>query len=81
MTASPQVSLLCANINETQKALNNGEPGAREKLLNLAHSLVAAVELTSESIQRMGWAEVCLGAVYVLLKLTFRCLASALRSL
>ena len=43
-------------------AVGNGyqqkEPGSREQLLNLAYALASAVELPSETIQRIGWAEV-----------------------
>ena len=34
------------------------QPGAREALLALAHGLIATLETPSETIQRIGWAEV-----------------------
>lgn len=33
------------------------KPGAREQLIDLCHSLITSLELPSETIQRMGWAE------------------------
>ncbi|KAI1085383.1 putative O-methyltransferase [Whalleya microplaca] len=33
------------------------KPGSREQLLNLSHALISSLELPSEAIQRMGWAE------------------------
>ena len=43
-------------------AVGNGyqqkQPGSREQLVNLAYALASAVELPSETIQRIGWAEV-----------------------
>jgi len=45
------------DITGVGKAYSQNEPGAREKLLSLAYSLAAAVELPSETIQRMSWAE------------------------
>ncbi|KAI4595374.1 hypothetical protein KJ359_007049 [Pestalotiopsis sp. 9143b] len=38
-------------------AYANKKPGAREQLINLCHSLISTLELPSEAIQRMGWAE------------------------
>lgn len=38
-------------------AYANKKPGSREQLINLCHSLIASLELPSEAIQRMGWAE------------------------
>lgn len=35
-------------------------PGGREKLMSLCHDLISTLELPSESIMRMGWAEVSL---------------------
>ncbi|KAB5560189.1 putative hydroxyindole O-methyltransferase [Coniochaeta sp. 2T2.1] len=37
--------------------LAQGRPGAREQLLNLSHVLITSLELPSEAIQRIGWAE------------------------
>ncbi|KAI5921320.1 putative O-methyltransferase [Camillea tinctor] len=33
------------------------KPGAREQLINLSQALISSLELPSEAIQRMGWAE------------------------
>ncbi|KAA6411226.1 MAG: Winged helix-turn-helix transcription repressor DNA-binding [Lasallia pustulata] len=41
----------------TGRSYVQDETGTREKLLSLTKSLSAAVELPSEAIQRMGWAE------------------------
>ncbi|KAL8721599.1 MAG: hypothetical protein Q9225_001763 [Loekoesia sp. 1 TL-2023] len=59
MDAPPdvQVSSLLENITEAGKSYSQHEPGARERLLSLAYSLATAVELPSETIQRIGWAE------------------------
>ena len=40
------------------------EPGAREKLLLLAHQLAAALETPGETIERLGWAEVKIRPIY-----------------
>lgn len=53
-----RVSSLLEDISDVGKSYSNHESGAREKLLSLAYSLAAAVELPSETIQRIGWAEV-----------------------
>ena len=45
-------------ISSAGDSLSQNEPGAREKLLALSYSLSAALELPSEAIQRIGWAEV-----------------------
>lgn len=55
---NPQVSSLLEEIATTGKSYSQQQSGAREKLLSLANSLAAAVELPSEAIQRIGWAEV-----------------------
>ncbi|KAF2231304.1 putative O-methyltransferase [Viridothelium virens] len=41
----------------TAKAYADKRPGAREQLLNLSQTLTASLELPSEAIQRVGWAE------------------------
>lgn len=53
-----QVSSLLEDMSNVGKSYTQNEPGAREKLLSLAYSLAAVVELPSETIQRIGWAEV-----------------------
>ncbi|KAL8731915.1 MAG: hypothetical protein Q9181_004126 [Wetmoreana brouardii] len=52
-----QLSSLLEDIAGAGKSYSQHELGARERLLSLAYSLAAAVELPSETIQRIGWAE------------------------
>ncbi|KAL8703633.1 MAG: hypothetical protein Q9201_003203 [Fulgogasparrea decipioides] len=52
-----QVSSLLEDIAGAGTSYFQYELGAREKLLSLAYSLASAVELPSETIQRIGWAE------------------------
>ena len=56
-TGADVPSLLEA-IAATGASLSQREPGAREKLLDLTHALTSALETPSETIQRIGWAEV-----------------------
>lgn len=46
-------------IADSTEAVARKEPGAREAMLELSHQLTAALETPSETIQRIGWAEVC----------------------
>ena len=46
-------------IAASTEDITRQDPGAREKLLSLARQLTVALETPSETIQRMGWAEVC----------------------
>lgn len=55
---SPTPEAILAQLQATGSAYSEKKPGAREQLLNLAHSLISSLELPSEAIQRMGWAEV-----------------------
>ena len=55
---SPQAEEILNQIKNAEKSFLLKEPGSREQLLNLAYSLATSLELPSESIQRMGWAEV-----------------------
>ncbi|KAL8848565.1 MAG: hypothetical protein Q9221_006398 [Calogaya cf. arnoldii] len=55
---NPQIMGLVEDIGRVGHSYGQQEPGARERLLSLAYKLAAAVELPSETIQRMGWAEV-----------------------
>ena len=48
---------LLDGIARAGSAVAQNESGARERLLDLAYALAAAVELPSEAIQRIGWAE------------------------
>lgn len=57
--SSPSVSALLKRIAAAGKAYENSqEPGSREDLIDLSHSLVAALEIPSEFIQRSFWSEV-----------------------
>ncbi|KAI0852445.1 putative O-methyltransferase [Daldinia vernicosa] len=53
---SPTPEAILAQLQATGSAYSEKKPGAREQLLNLAHSLISSLELPSESIQRIGWA-------------------------
>ncbi|KAL9601564.1 MAG: hypothetical protein Q9219_002398 [cf. Caloplaca sp. 3 TL-2023] len=54
---NPKVFNLLEEIRRAGESYGQSEPGARDKLLTLAYSLVSAVELPSQTIQRIGWAE------------------------
>lgn len=56
MSSPPQQIL--AQLQTVGSAYAQNKPGAREQLLNLSHALISSLELPSEAIQRMGWAEV-----------------------
>lgn len=56
MSSTPDVIL--ARLQAAGSAFADKKPGAREQLLNLGYSLISSLELPSEAIQRMGWAEV-----------------------
>ena len=60
MESSPSFEALSLleEIASIGKSYSQNESGSREKLLSLAYSLASAVELPSEAIQRIGWAEV-----------------------
>jgi hypothetical protein len=60
---SSQQASLVSKILVASSAYGDNEPGAREQLLNLSYALISSLELPSETIQRIGWAEV--GAVLV----------------
>lgn len=38
--------------------VDQNQPGAREAMLALSHQLTAMLETPSETIQKIGWAEV-----------------------
>lgn len=52
------VQAILAQIQTAGAAHAEQKPGAREHLLSLSSELTAALELPSETIQRIGWAEV-----------------------
>ncbi|CAG8977285.1 hypothetical protein HYALB_00012977 [Hymenoscyphus albidus] len=54
---SPEVSSILSNISDVAKLLEGNKPGARESLISLSHKLITTLELPSEAIQRIGWAE------------------------
>ncbi|KAI1416455.1 putative O-methyltransferase [Hypoxylon sp. FL1857] len=55
MSSTPESIL--AQLQAAGSEYAEKTPGAREKLLNLGYALVSSLELPSEAIQRMGWAE------------------------
>jgi hypothetical protein len=57
---NPKVSAILIRISAVAQAFEKNEPGARESLIDLSQALITALELPSEAIQRMGWAEVSL---------------------
>lgn len=57
MEAKP-VSSIVEEIVAAGKAYNSNEVGSRESLIDLGRTLVAALEIPSEFIQRSFWAEV-----------------------
>ena len=62
MTTTPskqKVQEIFEQINNIQKGFLENECGSREKLLKLSYAFSSALELPSETIQRIGWAEVC----------------------
>lgn len=54
---SLQPEAILAQIQAVGSAYAEKKPGAREQLLSLSHALISSLELPSEAIQRMGWAE------------------------
>ncbi|KAF7371026.1 putative O-methyltransferase [Mycena sanguinolenta] len=48
---------IIAELQAVGSAYAEKKPGAREQLLNLSHALIASLELPSETIQRMAFAE------------------------
>lgn len=68
--SSPSVSALLERIAAAGKAFEDSQqPGAREDLIDLSQSLVAALEIPSEFIQRSFWSEV--SQAYTLLQSTY----------
>lgn len=60
MASAPDttVQAILAQLQTAGFAYAEQKPGAREQLLSLNGALTAALELPSEAIQRIGWAEV-----------------------
>lgn len=57
MTFIPPTDVL-ARLQTAGDNYASGKPGAREQLIDLSYALISSLELPSEAIQRMGWAEV-----------------------
>lgn len=55
---NPEASAILIRISAVAQAYEKNDPGARESLIDLSQALIVALELPSEAIQRMGWAEV-----------------------
>lgn len=55
---STKPEAILSKLQSVGSAYAEGTPGSREQLLNLSHALISSLELPSEAIQRMGWAEV-----------------------
>jgi hypothetical protein len=55
---SSQPDAILSQIQKISIAYAEKAPGAREQLMNLSHALISSLELPSEAIQRIGWAEV-----------------------
>ncbi|KAH8654647.1 putative O-methyltransferase [Tricladium varicosporioides] len=54
---SLEVSIILNNISDVARSLEANKPSARESLISLSQELITTLELPSETIQRMGWAE------------------------
>lgn len=52
------VADILGTIAASTEAVVQKKTGAREQVLALSHQLISALETPSETIQRMGWAEV-----------------------
>lgn len=57
-SSTQKVAEVLESIAESTEAVVEQRPRAREQVLALAHQLVSALETPSETLQRMGWAEV-----------------------
>ncbi|KAI1440479.1 putative O-methyltransferase [Annulohypoxylon stygium] len=55
MSLTPEAVL--SQLQAASAAYAEKKPGSREQLMNLGYALISSVELPSEAIQRMGWAE------------------------
>ncbi|KAI0972145.1 putative hydroxyindole O-methyltransferase [Xylaria arbuscula] len=54
---SSDVETILSQIQATGTSYAVKQPGAREKLMGLSRDLISKLELPSEAIMRMGWAE------------------------
>lgn len=57
-SSSPTTDTILLQLKTVAERYKAREPGAREQLLTLSQALTASLELPSEAIQRLGWAEV-----------------------
>lgn len=57
-STTDSVQAILARLQTAGAGYAEQKPGAREQLLSLSNALTAALELPSETIQRIGWAEV-----------------------
>lgn len=57
-STSAATEAILAQLQIAGSAYADKKPGAREQLLGLSNALTAALELPSETLQRVGWAEV-----------------------
>lgn len=65
-SATDTVQDILVQLETVGSAYAEQKPGAREQLLSLSNALTAALELPSETIQRIGWAEVSFLSSYLL---------------
>lgn len=56
--SAQMIANILRTIAASTEVVAQQAPGAREKMLALSHQLTSALETPSETIQRMGWAEV-----------------------
>lgn len=49
---------ILAQLQSVGSEFREKQPGAREQLIKLSRELISSLELPSEAIQRIGWAEV-----------------------
>ncbi|KAI8956424.1 putative O-methyltransferase [Daldinia sp. FL1419] len=52
-----QVEAILSQLQAAGTSHKANTPGAREKLMSLSYDLISSLELPSEAIMRMGWAE------------------------
>ncbi|KAK7748142.1 hypothetical protein SLS53_001396 [Cytospora paraplurivora] len=60
---SASVTSLIEEIVNAGKGYDNNAPGSREKLVDLSHALIAALEFPSEFIRRSMWGEPAQSAI------------------
>ena len=56
--ADGSANKILSEIATATEAFTRNDPSAREKLLLLSYQLTSALEHPSETIERIGWAEV-----------------------